>query len=45
MPYSKQNSVFNKQSLRGATAGGYSMSNIPPGQAMGLQGQIMEEEM
>ena len=40
MPHGK--SVFNQQSLRGGTAGGYSMQNIPPGQNMG---HIIDEQM
>lgn len=31
MPSGAKQSIFNKQSMRGNTAGGYSMQNIPQG--------------
>ena len=40
MPYGKN---FNRQSMRGQTAGGYSMTNIPEGQNLNLQGQMDDQ--
>ena len=44
MPSGAKQSVFAKQSLRGNTAGGYSMQNIGPQQHMDPNGQIIEDQ-